>query len=168
MNCVNQCYFDQAKIRPVGQISVYPGFSSYDERLTKVLNHEHREILATYIELSLGCKKGNANNGQLLVRFTNQLKNHFILEDSKLYPNLFKGLKEYPSSKAIIENVSMRMHNASQKIAQFLQETKSTEMCDRDWSHFEIKLSAIGKSLKERVDLEEQVLFPIYDDLHHF
>ncbi|WP_281646217.1 hemerythrin domain-containing protein [Parendozoicomonas sp. Alg238-R29] len=164
MKCANNNYFDGVSIEPMGFVSVYPGFSGYDERLTDVLTKEHTKLLANYIELSLGIQRRAADVQVQLDQFLTELENHFVLEDSKLYPQLIKGLTECPFSQTIISSISVRMHETSQRISSFVQAAKTKGLDHKD-NHFAARFSSIGQTLRERIELEENVLYPIYRDL---
>ena len=165
MKAINHSQFVKDEVPTSGFISCFPGFANYDDRLVDVLCQEHRIILTDYLELSYLCEVRHEYRDKALKIFTNQLMNHFVLEDSKFYPFILKGLNAYPASESILQDVAKQAQSTSQKVANFLEKTKQELVTDEDWKNFQPHLIVAGQALRERIDLEENVLHPIYSNL---
>jgi hemerythrin-like domain-containing protein len=142
---------------------------SYDENLIKDFKQEHQELLRLFSIIKSAAEQEDIKLVQTkLKRFTSILRGHLLTENVKLYVYLTKELANDIENKDIIMSFRREMMQIGKVVNQFV-----TRYDKKDWSsdmqqHFLPELLAIGEVLVERIEREENTLYPLYLPKEHY
>jgi len=128
----------------------------HNPKLIKKLHKDHQTLLKLFIKLE---NKPSINNFN---RFMKELELHLLLEDTNLYATL-ESRYSLCKSDAIIQEVKNKITEAIPQLE------KLQNLIENNGSKEEINhlLNAIKDYLLHRINLEEKVLFNIYDHYVH-
>lgn len=138
--------------------------SQYDAKLIDTLENEHEELFSLFNQSLNFAKNNEFNTLQLsLVEFATAFTSHIKLEDEQLYGYL----KILASSKSeleqqIVSDFSKEMKQISSSIFNILSHSPYIPVSKHTVSKFIVEFEKVGKLLTDRIEREENVLYPIY------
>ncbi|MCF6282169.1 MAG: hemerythrin domain-containing protein [Candidatus Polarisedimenticolaceae bacterium] len=141
----------------------------YHPHLVNDLLSDHVELLKMFGKIDAAHKKGNVKQTiQTLNDFTESLRSHLIIENTKLYIYLRHSLRKMPSEAKVAQGFQHEMRSIGKALNEFVTEFSS----DSSWSEkkrkaFGEQLSAIGDILIQRIETEEESLYPLYNEPNH-
>ncbi len=132
--------------------------------LIKQLKDEHKEILYLISSLESGIKSGRVDSAEFLNQVTELkelLVNHLSVEDKLLYPQISQSKSS--EVKIIGDTFSTQMAEIAKKAMQFFGEYQSVPVSELVKNQkFLEDFKEISAKIKERVKIEESVLFNAY------
>ncbi len=138
--------------------------SQYDSKLIDTLENEHEELFSLFNQVLNYAKDNNFNTLQLsLVEFATAFTTHIKLEDEQLYGYL-KILASGKSEleQQIVSDFSLEMKEISSSIFNILSHSPYIPVTKHSVSKFILEFEKVGKLLTDRIEREENVLYPIY------
>lgn len=134
--------------------------------LIKQLKEEHVEIMRAFESIKSGVNGGNRGDDDLineLRELKEVLVAHLGLEDKMLYPALAKS--ENNKAKELGEKFSKEMMEISGVALAFFGKYISETIGDLlRSSEFRKELDNVIKAVVKRVDTEEKILYPVYEE----
>lgn len=136
---------------------------AYDESLIDTFQAEHQGLLKLFGIIKTAAEQGDFKLVQVkLKQFTSILRGHLLTENVKLYVYLSKELAHDPENKEIIMSFRREMMQIGKVVNQFVT-TYDRPLWSLDMrQHFLPELLAIGEVLVERIEREENTLYPLY------
>ncbi|MFH2028350.1 MAG: hemerythrin domain-containing protein [Nanoarchaeota archaeon] len=132
--------------------------------LIQQLKEEHKEIINAFDTILTAIKDKTADL-DLVEHFRDMrdvLDNHLALEDKFLYPRLQK--LEYDELKELANVFSDEMLKITKVVLAFFGNYEKKEISGlRKDAKFKKKLDELIKTVKRRVSVEENILFPAYE-----
>jgi hypothetical protein len=151
------------EIAPSNIISASNEGVAFDNNLIDTFQAEHQDLLRLFGDIKVAAEKDDFKRVQIkLKKFTSILRGHLLTENVKLYVYLTKELAHDPENKEIILSFRREMMQIGKVVNQFVTRY------DRPlWSlgmrqHFLPELLSIGEVLVERIQREENTLYPLY------
>lgn len=136
---------------------------SYDHDLIDTFQAEHQSLLRLFGDIRKAAEEEDYKIVHVkLKKFTSILRGHLLTENVKLYVYLSKELAHDPENKEIIMSFRREMMQIGKVVNRFVT------VYDRPlWSldmrqDFLPELIAIGEILIERINREENTLYPLY------
>jgi regulator of sigma D len=129
-----------------------------------ILKKQHGEILSrlnNFSPLLSGKSFSDINCMVTLRELKKLLVEHLSLEDKELYPTLKRSrIKEIRETG---RKFSDRMQTISKKVFDFFNKYSSMQTTDLSSSVFKKSLRDVKESIEQRVKIEEEVLYPLYE-----
>lgn len=142
---------------------------SYDDSLIDTFQSEHQDLLRLF-----GIIKSSAENNDFkmvqikLKQFASILRGHLLTENVKLYVYLSKELAKDPENKEIIMSFRREMMQIGKVVNRFVT-TYDRPLWSLDMrQNFLPELLGIGEVLVERIEREENTLYPLYMPKEHY
>lgn len=161
-------YLDYSS-RPVFQdnkLNSAKSLSAYDTSLIGALEKDHEEILIAYHQVmgSANYKDYGAIN-YFLGEFASLCTKHFQKEDKKLYGYL-KSLASNKSQvdQSVVNDFSTEMIITSTSIFSSISQSPNIPVNKNNIDSFIKEFSEMGLKLKDRIEREESILYPIYEN----
>ena len=162
-------FFKQRNSEPQGVVAgrAAPGTHIlFHPELIADLKAEHQELLAIFARMVELHEAGRHQRlGPHLKAFGDLLQDHVAQENVKLYIYLQRMLAEDPEQSQLMRQFRKEMHAISRAVRAFLQRYRDVEWTPEEREAFGKELAAIGDVLVQRVDKEEQQLYPLYQSL---
>ena len=135
--------------------------SSYQDKLIKKLNNEHKLLLEVAINVELAAKNGNIDMlRKLLDKFEKELELHLLYEDTNLYEYLVWKYNFFEDVKIEIVKKQKEMENIAKVAKDFIDFYKTHDDLDKFLEDFE----NIKEVLIKRIEFEETTLYDIYNN----
>jgi len=137
----------------------------YDNKLVSSLHDDHRQIIKLYNLILTSAKNKDYTNVQcLLVDFATSLAHHLQIEDKQLYGflKLLAGKKSKLEHK-IIADFSSEMKDIAISVFSSINQSPNIPVNDANVDDFIEEFSEIGLILQDRMQREENILYPIYE-----
>lgn len=136
----------------------------YHANLLLQLKQEHRQLLATYSELELLLHNEEYRSfASYLKRFREQLAQHLLMEDARLYLYLDRMFDEPGNrDREMIRHFRKEMEGIGGAIMTWLDGCFEQRPSADSRDHLEELLTTIEAALIDRIDREESILFPLY------
>lgn len=143
-------------IIPGTEIHYYPDFIDQ-------LKSDHGELLILFEEINKAHQKDNIKvTTTKLDQFSSALREHLLLENSKLYIYLRHALENDPDNAAITQAFQQEMREIGKVLNNFMNNYSETQWSESEKELFSEQLAAIGDVLTKRIKTEEAVLYPLY------
>jgi len=142
---------------------------SYDDNLIETFQDEHQTLLKLFGIIKSAAEQKDFKLVQVkLKQFTSILRGHLLTENVKLYVYLSKELANDPENKEIIMSFRREMMQIGKVVNQFVtaysKPVWSTDMRE----YFLPEFLDIGEVLVERIEREENTLYPLYLPKDHY
>jgi hypothetical protein len=147
-----------------------PGTEVYfHPTLVQDLLSDHVHLLELFGKIDAANKKGNtAQTIEALNIFSNELRQHLLIENTRLYIYLRHSLANMPKEAKIAREFQQEMRGIGKVLNQFVTKFSSDTWNDEEREAFGSQLSDIGGVLIQRIETEEEMLYPLYRDPSHF
>lgn len=146
------------------QASSTHNLPAYDISLLDGLEHDHQELLDLFTKVLNFTKNNEYANVQLsLVEFASVFTNHIHIEDEQLYGYL-KILANHKSclEQKVVADFSAEMKKVSISVFSFLSQSPNIPVNENNAESFIKEFEKIGLLLQDRINREENILYPIY------
>ena len=155
-------FFRKKKVKPpvpiVGdtipgtEIHFYPDF--IDE-----LESDHIELLTLFNNIS---KVDTETVAEKLELFSSALREHLLLENTKLYVYLRHAMENDPDNAAVAQAFQHEMREIGKVLNNFMNDYSDIQWSKRQKKMFSEQLAGIGEVLTKRIKTEEEILYPLY------
>ena len=156
-------YSPQVDIKAQVPASV-PNFPVYDAHLVDALESEHEDLLELFNKVLQVAKSDEYSKLQLaLVEFATSFTNHIKIEDQQLYGYLkVLASKKSKVEQRVVAEFANEMKGISTSIFDILSQSTHAPIDVDSIDDFILEFERIGALLTDRIQREEQVLYPIY------
>ncbi len=137
----------------------------YDFSLIGALESDHEQILTLYNKaLKKAREKEFASLQLTLVEFATAFTNHIQVEDERLYGYLktLASIKS-PIEQKVVGEFSSEMKNISISVFSFFSQSPYIPVNENTIDNFIEEFKQMGTLLKDRIEREEKILYPIYN-----
>ncbi|MEH6457632.1 MAG: hemerythrin domain-containing protein [Cocleimonas sp.] len=137
----------------------------YDSSLIGALKSDHQDIIAAYNKVLDTARSGEYSALHLLlIDFSILCTNHHQMEDIRIYGYL----KTLASNKSLVEQkvvakFSSEMNDISTSIYASVFQSPNVPVNDETADSFIKEFSLMGFNLQDRIEREESILYPIYE-----
>lgn len=154
----------KASIDAVKQSATAPGTDiSHSPELIGQLKADHRKMLDLYGQISAAFEAENyARVSAKLDEFRSGLLGHLLTENLRLYIYLERSLAGDEINSDLIRGFRREMDGIGKATMNFLKKYEAIGVDKELAPAFAKDLSAVGKVLVERIEKEEQTLYPLY------
>jgi len=131
-----------------------------EQSLIDTLKKDHQKLIEVYTKISNAINKDDFEQTKILVKeFVGEYNKHILLEDVELYVALEEKYKEKKQILRTIKTIEKDMNNITKTITFF--ERKYKEITPNNKDLFLEEFRNIGRVLTQRVELEEERLYPL-------
>lgn len=141
-----------------------PNLPHYDAGLIDALEHEHEELLALFTKVLHVAKNNEFSKLKLsLVELATSFTTHIKIEDEKLYGYLkLLASKKSKVEQRVVAEFADEMKGISTSIFDIISQITDGPIDADNIDNFILEFEQIGRLLTDRIEREEQVLYPIY------
>ncbi|MBT6995495.1 hemerythrin domain-containing protein [Candidatus Woesearchaeota archaeon] len=136
-----------------------------ENKLIKKLKKQHEDILFLFKNLNSfieGKDISKTNCMLTLLNLKSELIKHLTLEDKKLYPELDKSKDE--KTRKTSKKFSNEMKGISQAAVDFFNKYSNLKVEEIEkQKSFKKEIKELKEVVKVRIELEEKVLYPLYE-----
>lgn len=146
------------------QYNTAPGTEiRYHPELIEQLQSDHRKLLGIYGEIQQAFDAGDyALVSQKLDAFRSGLQGHLLTENVRLYIYLDRCLASDETNSDLIRGFRREMDGIAKVAMNFLKKYEAIGVDKELAGAFAKDFATIGQVLGERIQKEEQVLYPLY------
>ena len=135
----------------------------YDAKLIDSLLQDHAELGRIFGNVGEARKAGNFNDIRtLLVQFKTRLEAHVLTENVRFYNYLEQTLARDPNNAGVMHDFRREMNNIARSVVEFVKKYQSSSFTPEERQQFAADYEAVGKILEQRLDSEENNLYPLY------
>jgi hypothetical protein len=136
---------------------------SYHPELVGELRNDHQQLLRVFGEINAAHQAGDlSKTSALLNNFKSALSAHLLKENVRLYIYLERALASDPASHALVHQFRAEMDGIGKAVLDFLARYRDIAVDPSLAGSFGADLAAIGKVLVQRIENEENTLYPLY------
>ena len=137
-----------------------------DSQLTALLKEDHQRLLEIFDSVMQARYSDNREKTfKAFEEFQGALRGHLLQEDLQIYSFLALQFKNYPGLGEIFVYLYRRMLDNEKKMEIMCQDHGSASTKEWNWELMPDSLERIGDLLKERIEQEEALLYPLYEAL---
>ncbi|HKJ95792.1 MAG TPA: hemerythrin domain-containing protein [Gammaproteobacteria bacterium] len=137
-----------------------------DQGLISELKVDHREMQIGMVELREAVDHAQYSAVPHHLRaLKTRLEAHLLTENYRLYARLEEQMSDAPDNAGLMRDLRREMGSLSRETLQFIDEWQQRGVDAGSADLFEERLRHISTLLNQRIDREEQSLFPIYEAL---
>jgi hypothetical protein len=139
---------------------------AYDNSLIGALESDHEEIIVLYNQVLKTARNRDYSVLQrMLGEFATLFTNHIQMEDERLYGYL-KTLasKKSQVEQRVVAGFCSEMKNISITIFSSVSQSPNIPVNDKNVDDFIKEFSEVGFTLQDRIEREESILYPIYEN----
>ncbi|WP_428609657.1 hemerythrin domain-containing protein [Sedimenticola sp.] len=137
---------------------------AYDTDLIETLEEDHQTLLAHYKQIEKNAIEQNFKAVQAeLNRFKTLFHQHILLENVKLYVYLTHSLDPEGEPCKRARDMRREMRHIGKAVNQFIERYDIWPWEEEMESQFIGELEQIGNALVNRIETEEELLYPLYD-----
>ena len=153
-----------AATAPREEVHTAPGTQiRYSPDLINSLQGDHQTLLSLYGEINTAFdEKRYSDVSSMLTTFKSGLNAHLLTENVRLYIYLQHALVADPSSSELIHGFRKEMDEIAKVALGFLKKYETIGVDEDLAAHFATDFATIGKVLVERIEKEENTLYPLY------
>lgn len=146
------------------QYNTAPGTEiRYSPELIDLLKQDHKQLLSLYTDVQNAFERNEfAAVSEKLEKFKSNLQSHLLTENIRLYIYLDRCLANDASNSELIRGFRREMDEIAKVAMKFLNKYSAIGVDEQLAGHFAEDFATIGKVLGERIDKEENVLYPLY------
>ncbi len=135
----------------------------YDPRLVDSLLHDHAELGTLFARIGELQSAGIYGEMRaLLVNFKSRLEAHLLTESVRFYNYLEQALADEPNDAEIMRDFRREMNGIARGVIEFVKKYQQSTFDTADQKRFAADYAAVGKILEQRLDSEENNLYPLY------
>ena len=135
----------------------------YDSRLINSLLQDHAELGRIFGNIGDAQKADNFNDiRSLLIQFKTRLEAHVLTENVRFYNYLEQSLASDPNNTGVMHDFRREMNNIARSVVDFVKKYQSGTFTPEERRHFATDYDSVGKILEQRLDNEENNLYPLY------
>lgn len=142
-----------AKLRHIG----------YDAKLVDSLLRDHAELGRIFANIGEAQRDGNFDDMRnLLVQFKTRLEAHVLTENVRFYNYLEQSLASDAESAGTMRDFRRDMNGIARGVVEFVKKYQYSQFAPEERRQFAVDYAAVGKILEQRLDSEENSLYPLY------
>lgn len=150
-----------ANVMPIARAA--PRQIGYDPKLVESLLRDHAELGRIFAGIGDAQKAGNfADTRPLLINFKSRLEAHVLTENVRFYNYLEQSLGSDPNNTAVMHDFRREMNGIARGVVEFVKKYQSSGFTPDERRQFAVDYDAVGKLLEQRLDSEENNLYPLY------
>lgn len=135
----------------------------YDAKLINSLLQDHAELGRIFGNIGDAQKSGNFDDIRpLLIQFKTRLEAHVLTENVRFYNYLDQSLSGDASNAGIMHSFRREMNGIARSVVDFVKKYQSSNFTPDERRQFATDYDAVGKILEQRLDSEENNLYPLY------
>lgn len=135
----------------------------YDPKLIDSLLRDHAELGRIFSSIGEAHKTGNFNEIRpLLINFKSRLEAHVLTENVRFYNYLEQLLASDPNNTGVMHDFRREMNGIARGVIDFVKKYQSSNFTPEERRQFASDYEAVGKILEQRLDNEENNLYPLY------
>lgn len=135
----------------------------YDSKLINSLLQDHAELGRIFGNIGNAQKIGNFNDIRpLLIQFKTRLEAHVLTENVRFYNYLEQTLSSDPNNTGVMHDFRREMNGIARSVVDFVKKYQSSTFTPEERRQFATDYDAVGKILEQRLDSEENNLYPLY------
>ena len=137
---------------------------NYDRALVRNLKADRQHLVAIFTKMITHANNKNLAKLQTAIAdFLALFNSHALTEYTKLYIFLVHAYKNDPKNHQIIMKFRYEMQNIGKAVRIFCTDWTQPGLSTQDLSHFLEEANGIGAVLTQRIKVEEEQLYQIYD-----
>lgn len=143
--------------------AVAPREIAYDPNLIDALLRDHAElgrIFKSIGEAQIAAKFEEIPS--LLVSFKSRLESHVLTENVRFYNYLEKSLATDSDNTEVMLDFRREMNTIARSVIEFVKKYQQSGFAADERLRFSTDYQAVGKILEQRLDSEEDNLYPLY------
>ncbi|NOQ93628.1 MAG: hypothetical protein GQ547_03210 [Methylophaga sp.] len=131
--------------------------------LVDSLTHDHQTIITLLNEINELINNQDFKSIDTKIQELRlQLQNHVIVENVQLYSYLEMKLNNDPNNLEFIQRVRKEMNHISHTVVQFSRRYEAAHFTEQLQQKFTRDLKAIGDMIRQRIAMEEGLLYTLY------
>jgi hypothetical protein len=135
----------------------------YDAKLINSLLQDHAELGRVFGNIGNAQKTGNFTDIRpLLIQFKTRLEAHVLTENVRFYNYLEQTLAGDPGNAGVMHDFRREMNGIARSVVDFVKKYQSSTFTPEERRQFATDYDAVGKILEQRLDSEENNLYPLY------
>jgi len=143
----------------------------YNEKLIPDLKDAHGSLFSTYMEIEAAFNEDDEKWHRvmdLIKDFESSLKLHVMLENRQLYTYLEHVYEDEHDTEHLkyLRELQKNMGDIVKEVQYFSRKYSDWDNYKRNKNSFLSDLTAVGKVLTKRVELEEKFIYPMYMEGH--
>ncbi len=141
----------------------------YHPNLLEELLSDHVDLLKLFGKIEAAYKKNDTKlTIKTLNEFSNELRMHLLIENTKLYIYLRHSLTNMPEQAKMAREFQQEMRGIGKVLNEFVTKFSVETWSDEEREEFGRRLADIGGILVHRIETEEETLYPLYKEPNHF
>ncbi|HEX7348686.1 MAG TPA: hemerythrin domain-containing protein [Rhodanobacteraceae bacterium] len=151
-----------APVAPSGAPAAHRSVN-YDAKLIESLLRDHAELGRLFGNIGDAEKTGNFSDVRAqLVQFKTRLEAHILTENVRFYTYLDQSLGGDPNNASVMHDFRREMNGIARGVVDFVRKYQACEFSAAERLQFTTDYAAVGKLLEQRLDSEENSLYPLY------
>lgn len=135
----------------------------YDDKLVNSLLQDHAELGRIFGTIGDAQKNGNFGDMRpLLIQFKTRLEAHVLTENVRFYNYLEQSLSDDATNTGTMHSFRREMNGIARSVVEFVKKYQSSNFTPEERRQFAADYDAVGKVLEQRLDSEENNLYPLY------
>ncbi|MGH8184659.1 MAG: hemerythrin domain-containing protein [Rhodanobacteraceae bacterium] len=98
----------------------------------------------------------------MLIQFKSRLEAHVLTENMRFYNYLEQSLSSDPNNTGVMHDFRREMNNIARGVIEFVKKYQSSNFTPEARRQFASDYEGVGKILEQRLDSEENNLYPLY------
>lgn len=140
----------------------------YDGGLVEKLKDDHQELVRIFTAIKTAAQEGHYSQIPLLLsNLKLAFQTHIMLENVKFYVYVQQHFAEDTDTAVFIGDVRKEMDDIARTVVKFVKTYSSTRLGRDTAAEFNAELEQIGAVLLQRVQLEENRLYALYQPKYH-
>ncbi len=141
-----------------------PDRIGYDPKLVPSLQRDHAELGGIYHRIGeLHEAGGNYDEIRaLLINFKSRLEAHLLTENVLFYNYLEQNLPDDSGNNQVMRDFRREMNQIARQVIDFVKRYQSCDFNAAERARFTSDHAAVGRILEQRLDREENNLYPLY------
>jgi hypothetical protein len=143
-----------------------PRIPTYDSRLIDALKHDHAELVHLFEQIGRVAEQRRGHElPVMLVAFKTRLEGHLIAENVRFYNYVENSLQDDDEDLALIRSFRREMNTIARGVVDFVKKYQKGPFDDRMRQLFLIDYRVVGALLTQRIEREENSLYPLYQPM---
>lgn len=139
------------------------GKIGYDPKLIESMLHDHAQLGQIFGRIGELQQAGAFTEvPQLLAQFKSRLQAHILTENVRFYTYLQQSLAGDPDNARTMHDFRREMNDIAHGVVEFVRKYQSSTFTPGERRQFATDYAAVGKLLEQRLDNEENSLYPLY------
>lgn len=136
---------------------------SYSKQLIPTRQHEHQELVHLYGQIGDALYvKNYLTIDKILEKLKVEFSKHIMQENVSFYCYIEQELSNDPHRMELIRNYRKEMNSISHAFVKFIKKWQNTLITEETVAEFHSEYDAIGAVLAQRINSEEEHLYPLY------